>query len=235
MEIKKGKLLIEGGTKKIYTTTEPDVLIMHFKDDVISSTGKILGKIKKKGITSARLNELIYQYLESYHVPTHWVEPSKPGEFVVKSCQILPLIVTMHNEVTSNLSKRYGLDADMTLQYPILELNLKNAKLKNPLLNSDHACAFGFTSTEHIQSIENLARKINAVLKSFFKRRNLILVQVCLEFGLLDDQIVLTDEISLDTCRFWGESEDGIDKKLFDQDLEKNFEEAYSQFEARLA
>lgn len=233
MELKKGSLFAEGNTKRLYSTSDPDSLIIQFKDEIVSHAGKILGSIENKGVGTAKITDIIYQYLESFHIPTHWVRSEKPGEVAVKLCDMIPLIITMRNEIAGNLQKRYGLSSDAELKHPILELSLKNEKLKNPMLNSDHACAFGLISPEQMQVVETLARKTNAVLKSFFERRKLLLVETHLEFGLVNEQIVLADEIGFDTCRFWDIADDTIDKKIFDSDFEKHFEAAYENYAKR--
>ncbi len=203
MDIRKGKLLYEGHTKKIYPTNDPEFLIVHFKNDVIASRESKKETIKNKGAINNAISSVIFQYLESYHVPTHYVEVLKSDEMLVKKLEIIPIIVKVWNFVTGSLNKRFGAEKGSALSNPIVEFYLKDEKLKNPMMTMDHACALGYGNPEEIQNIDRIVRKINAVLKSYFDRRDLKLVDFNIEFGRLGNQILVGDEISLDSCCFY--------------------------------
>lgn len=203
MEVRKGKLLNEGQTKKIYQTSDDEHVILHFKNEVAPQAKGLPDKIKSKGAINAAISTMTFQFLESYHIPTHYVEDVKADEILTKKLEMIPVIVRVWNFATAELSKRFGAEKGNPLTCPIVEIVLKNENLKYPVINADHACTLGIATVEDMQTIDRYVRKINAVLKSFFDRRELRLVELNLEFGKYDGQIFLGDEISLDTCRFF--------------------------------
>ncbi len=203
MEVRKGKLLHEGQTKKVYETSDEDHVILHFKNDVAPIQKGLPEKIKSKGTINSAISSLTFQFIESYHIPTHFVEVVNPEEILVIKLEMIPVTVKVWNFATSELSKKYGADKGKPLACPIVEIALKDENHKNPVINADHACALEIATTDEMQTIDRYVRKINAVLKSFFDRRDLRLVELNLEFGRYGDQVLLGDEISLDTCRFF--------------------------------
>ena len=234
MEIRKGKLLNEGKAKKMYATNDPDRVIMHFKDDATAFDGDKKGTIKKKGEHNVAISTVLFKFLESYQIHTHFVQVLKPNEILVKKLEIIPVEVVMRNIAAGSLCKRYGIKEGELLTYPILELYLKDDSLHDPMINVDHACAFGYALPDEMQTIDRIARKINAVLKSFFSRRELQLVDFKLEFGRHDGDILLGDEISPDTCRFWDASTgEKLDKDRFRFEL-GNVEGAYEEVRSRI-
>lgn len=230
MELRKGKLLYEGKTKKLYSTNDPERLIFHFKDEADDDKGKI---IKNKGSYNNTISSSLFKFLEGYHIQTHFVQVLRPNEMLVKKMEIIPIKVVVWNFASGTLSKRYGISKGKLLTYPILEYYLKDNKLRDPMINMDHACAFGYANPEEMQSIDRITRKINAVLKSFFDRRDLKLVDFELEFGRYRDQILVGDEISLDTCHLWdvqtGESQPKECLRLNSDNIEETYEELKSR------
>jgi phosphoribosylaminoimidazole-succinocarboxamide synthase len=209
LDIRKGKLLYDGMTKKVYATNNPEQIILHFKDDLPVKPKKGNQFIKNKGIYNTAITVSIFKFLQGYHVKTHFVDILKPNEILVKNCEIIPIEVKLWNLATENLCRRFGITKGTILTYPIIELYLKNKNLRYPMMNMDHACAFGYTSPQEIIFIDRMARKINAVLKSFFSRRGMQLIEFNLEFGRLHEKIMVVDEISMDTFSLSETEDDG--------------------------
>ena len=233
LEIRKGKLLHEGHGKKIYATQENDKMILHFKDDIppwIKSKSKT---IKGKGNINAAVCETLLKFLNSYHVATHYLELIKPGELLVQALDMIPIQVQIWNFASGSLIKRFHLKKGAPLEFPILEYYLKDQLLGNPMVNEDHAYSLGYASPEAMKAIDMMARKVNAVLKSYFHRRRLTLVELNLEFGRVKDQIILGDDISLDNCRLWDLEADQKEQDRFFQKAE-NLGEDYKILEERI-
>ena len=232
--MKKGELLYEGKAKKLYATDNPDLVIQEFKDDATAFNGKKKGTIKDKGVVNNRISAFIFEFLESYHVPTHFEKVLSDREMLVKKLDIIPVEVVMRNIATGSLVKRYGLEEGKELDYPVLEFYLKDDDLNDPMINEHHAVAFGLATPDEMETISRYATKINAILKSFFIRRKIRLIDFKLEFGRFKDRILLGDEISPDTCRFWDlETGEKLDKDRFRQDLGR-VEEAYQEMLNRI-
>ena len=209
MDIRKGKLLYDGMTKKLYATNNPEQIVLHFKDDLHLKQKKRTTLIKHKGIHNAAITASIFKFLQGYHIQTHFINTLKPNEILVKSCEIIPIEVKLWNLATESLCRRFGVTKVTLLTYPIVELYIKNKNLNYPMINMDHACAFGYTSPQEINFIDRMARKINAVLKSFFNRRAIYLMEFNLEFGRKAEKIMVVDEISMDTCSLSEAEDDG--------------------------
>jgi len=199
LAVKKGKLLIEGRVKKVYSTNEPDYLILHFTDNVVAARSGEEETIRNKGAHNNAISSLLFKLLGGYHIRTHFVDVLKPDEMLVKKLDIIPIKVEVWNVAAGTLSKRYGISKGETLNCPVVEFYLKNPKLRDPMISIDHACAFGYAKPEEMQTIDRTVRKVNAVLKSFFDRRKFKLINFKLEFGRYQDKIFLSDEISPDT------------------------------------
>jgi len=232
--LKKEELLYEGKAKKIFATDDPDLVIQEFKDDATAFNGKKKGTIRDKGVVNNKISAFIFEFLESYHVPTHFENVLSDREMLVKKLDIVPVEVVMRNIATGSLVKRYGLEEGKELDYPVLEFYLKNDDLNDPMINEHHAVAFGLATPDEMETISRYATKINAILKSFFIRRKIRLIDFKLEFGRFKDRILLGDEISPDTCRFWDlETGEKLDKDRFRQDL-GGVEEAYQEMLNRI-
>jgi phosphoribosylaminoimidazole-succinocarboxamide synthase len=234
LEIRKGKLLHEGKTKKLYPTNDSELLIIHFKDVLAPSPGKKKTTVKGKGAINNAISSLIFQFLESYHIPTHFVKVLKPEEMLVKRMEIMPIMGIVWNFATKSLYKRFGVTKGLPLTCPIVELFVKNEKLKNPMITIDHACAFGYGTLEEMQDIDRMIRKTNAVLKSFFERRELELVDLKLEFGRADGKIFLADEVSLDTCHFYDIQSEEAGSRILLPDEAENMVKIYESLKDRI-
>jgi len=234
-KVKKKKKLYEGKAKIVYETDNEDLLIQEFKDDATAFDGKKKGKIKKKGTYNCQISAHLFNYLDNYHIPTHYVGPFAENAMIIKRLEMIPVEVVMRNVATGSLVKRYGVKEGTELEHPILEFYLKDDAKHDPMINEDHVIAFGHADEEEIREIKRFAQKINAILKSFFHRRSMVLVDFKLEFGRgKSGKIKLGDEISPDTCRFWDlESGEKMDKDRFRQDL-GNVEEAYAEVSRRV-
>jgi phosphoribosylaminoimidazole-succinocarboxamide synthase len=237
LEIRKGKLLKDGKTKKVYATNREDVLVLAYKNDIPGGEKRETYKGKNIGRYSNSISGLVFRFLENYHIATHFLETLKHGEMAVKKLSMIPITVWVWNGASGSLCRRYGFEKGKILEFPIVEYYWKNETLHNPLIHFDHALALGLARQQEIQEIDKIARKINAVLKDFFARRNLKLADFTLEFGLLNSDIIMADEVSPDTCRVWDVGKDGtLDVHRFQigkQDAEEVWTELYNRIEIR--
>ncbi|HFE54052.1 MAG TPA: phosphoribosylaminoimidazolesuccinocarboxamide synthase [Bacteroidetes bacterium] len=234
MDVKKGSKLYEGKAKKIYATSDPELVIQYFKDDATAMDGEKRGVIKGKGIYNNQISAHLFRFLESYHVPTHFVKTLSDREMLVKKVEIIPIEVVVRNVVAGSLAKRLGEEEGKELEEPIVEFYLKDDAQHDPMISEEEILERELATREELDKIKRLALKINAVLKAFFQRRKLKLVDFKLEFGRHDGEIVLADEISPDTCRFWdAETGERLDKDRFRRDL-GNVVEAYKEVHQRV-
>ena len=232
--MKKTKLIYEGKAKKLHETEDPDLLVVEFKDDMASLDGRKKGVIKNKGIVNSKISTYIFNFLDSYHIPSHFEKSLSDREILVKRLDMVPIEVIVRNIATGSLCEKYGCKEGDSLQYPIIEFYLKNDKLNDPMMNEYHAAAFGLATPEEMRTIVRFATKVNAILKSFFIRRKVRLVDFKLEFGRFKGQLYLGDEISPDTCRFWDlETGEQLDKDRFRKDMGR-VEEAYQEMLRRV-
>ena len=202
--MKKCEMLYEGKAKKVYTTEDPELYIVDYKDDATAFNGLKKGTILGKGAINNRVTNHLMKMLESKGIPTHFVEQLSDRETVVKKVKIVPLEVIIRNIAAGSMSKRLGIEEGKVLPVTVLEYSYKNDDLGDPLINDYHALAMELCTREELDQIANYALKINEILKEYFKEVNVDLVDFKLEFGKLSDgTIVLADEISPDTCRFW--------------------------------
>ncbi|MDZ7376339.1 MAG: phosphoribosylaminoimidazolesuccinocarboxamide synthase [candidate division KSB1 bacterium] len=208
--MKKKKKLHDGKTKKLYSLEESDQLIQEFKDDAMGFEASSAELIKGKGIINKDISCYLFHYLERFHIPTHYVKDLGGREMLVRRLEMIPLEIAIRNIVAGSLTQRFGLEAGKELNYPIIEFYLKDEQRNNPMINPSHAIALQLATPDEIRVIERLTSKINAVLKSFFQRRNYRLVDLALEFGRAKDKLVLGDEISLNTFRL-SEAKPGAD------------------------
>ena len=233
--MKKSKLLYEGKAKKVYTTQDPDLLIVSYKDDATAFNGEKKGTIAGKGAINNRMSNLLMARLEREGVPTHLVRELNDRETLVKKVAIIPLEVILRNLAAGSFSKRYGVEEGTTFDSPTLEFSYKNDALGDPLLNDDHILALGLASREELSLIRNYTLTTNKVLQEIWTSCGITLVDFKVEFGRLKDgSVVLADEISPDTCRFWdAKTNEKLDKDRFRRDL-GNVEEAYNEVFQRL-
>ena len=233
--MQKTEMLYEGKAKKVYATENPELYIVSYKDDATAFNGLKKGTIAGKGVINNRVTNYMMQMLEKNGVPTHFVEEISDSETVVKKVQIVPLEVIIRNISAGSFSKRYGVDEGIVFEQPPIEFSYKNDDLGDPLINEYHALALKLATREEIDTIKTLAFKTNELMKDFFKKINVDLVDFKLEFGRLSDgTIVLADEISPDTCRFWdSRTHEKLDKDRFRRDL-GNVEGAYQEMMRRI-
>ena len=222
--------LYEGKAKKVYATEDPALVIVSYKDDATAFNGLKKGTIAGKGVINNKMSNMLMQMLEKHGVATHFVEELSDRDTVVKKVSIVPLEVIIRNISAGSFAKRYGVEEGIVFAEPTIEFSYKNDDLGDPLINSYHALALGLATKEEIETIKNMAFTINRVLKEYFAKLNVTLVDFKLEFGRLPDgTIVLADEISPDTCRFWDSTTgEKLDKDRFRRDL-GGVEDAYQE------
>ena len=227
--------LYEGKAKKVYATTDENLVIVDYKDDATAFNGLKKGTIAGKGVINNRVTNYLMQLLEKEGVPTHFVKELSDRETVVKKVSIVPLEVIIRNISAGSFAKRYGVEEGIVFDEPTIEFSYKNDDLGDPLINSYHALALKLATKEEIETIKTLAFKVNEVLKKYFLVLGIELVDFKLEFGRTHDgKIVLADEISPDTCRFWdSKTHEKLDKDRFRRDL-GHVEDAYIEIRKRL-
>lgn len=233
--MKKTTQLYEGKAKKVYATEDENMVIVSYKDDATAMDGLKKGTIAGKGVVNNRMSNFLMQLLEKEGVKTHFVEELSDRETVVKKVSIVPLEVIIRNISAGSFAKRYGVEEGIVFEEPTIEFSYKNDDLHDPLINSYHALALGLATKAEIETIKQMAFKVNAVLKQYFKTLGVKLVDFKLEFGrLTDGTIVLADEISPDTCRFWdAETNEKLDKDRFRRDM-GGVEDAYMEMMRRV-
>ena len=227
--------LYEGKAKKVYATEDPNYVIVSYKDDATAFDGAKKGTILGKGAVNNRMSNFLMRKLEQEGIPTHFVEELNDRETVVKKVEIVPLEVIVRNVSAGHFASRYGVEEGIVFDEPVLEFSYKNDDLHDPLLNTSHALALKLATREEIDTIKSMALKVNEVLKTFFLGCGVRLIYFKLEFGrLADGSIVLADEISPDTCRFWDvKTNEKLDKDRFRRDL-GNVEDAYQEMMRRV-
>jgi len=233
--MKKLEQLYEGKAKKVFATDQPDLVIVDYKDDATALNGKKRGTIKGKGAINNMMTNRLMQMLEKNGVPTHFVEEISDRETVVKKVSIVPLEVIIRNVAAGSLSKRLGILEGTPLRKPVIEYCYKCDELDDPMVNEYHIAAMGWATDEQMKLIAEYALKVDSVLIRFFKEINVELIDFKLEFGVTSDgTLVLADEISPDTCRFWdATTHEKLDKDRFRRDM-GGVEEAYIEMARRL-
>ena len=232
--MKKLEQLYEGKAKKVLATDDPDIVIVDHKDDATAFNGLKKGTIAGKGVINNKMSNMLFKIMEQHGIPTHYVEELSDRETAVKKVQIVPLEVIIRNTAAGSFSKRYGVPEGKKLPVTVLEFSYKNDDLGDPLINDYHALAMELATPEEIDTIKKMAFKVNDVMKDFFKTLNIDLIDFKLEFGRFKGQIILADEISPDTCRFWDMTTgEKLDKDRFRRDM-GGVEDAYKEVFARL-
>ncbi len=231
----KREQLYEGKAKKVFTTDNPELLIVAYKDDATAFNGLKKGTIAGKGVINNKMSNLLMQRLEKAGIPTHFVEELSDRETLVKKVSIVPLEVIIRNIAAGSFSKRYGVDEGFVFEKPTIEFSYKNDELGDPLMNSYHAIAMKLATEDEIETIKKYAFGVNEQLRAFWAGCGVTLVDFKLEFGRLSDgTIVLADEISPDTCRLWdSKTGEKLDKDRFRRDL-GGVEDAYAEVMKRL-
>lgn len=233
--MEKGQEIYEGKAKKLYSTANPELIIVSYKDDATAFNGLKKGTILGKGIINNKMSNLLMQRLEKIGVPTQFVRELNDRETLVKKVCIIPLEVIVRNIAAGSFAKHYGVEEGIVFEHPTIEFSYKNDALGDPLLNEEHALVLKLVSKEELALIKKYSFKINDVLKAFWKECTVTLVDFKLEFGkLTDGTIILADEISPDTSRLWdSKTGEKLDKDRFRFDLGR-VEEAYAEIFKRL-
>ena len=232
--MKKTEQLYEGKAKKVFLTDDPDHVIVEYKDDATAFNGLKKGSIEGKGVVNNRVSNHLFRMLENKGIPTHYVEEINDRETMVKKVQIVPIEVIVRNIATGSLTKRLGIPDGTKLSPVVLEFCYKNDALGDPIMNDYHIYAMDLATEEELTAIKTMALRINEILLDYLKGAGVDLVDFKLEFGRFHGEILLADEISPDTCRFW-DSKTGkkLDKDRFRMDL-GDVEEAYAEILKRL-
>ena len=229
------EMLYEGKSKKMFATENPDQCIISFKDDATAFNGLKKGYLSGKGIMNNRISNKLMQVLGENGIPTHFVQELSGRETLVKKVSIIPIEVLVRNVAAGSLAKRLGLPEGTKMKSPIIEFCYKKDELGDPMINVSHILAMGFATRQEIDILTEYALKMNQILKDYLLQVNVKLIDFKVEFGRdKDGQIVLADEISPDTCRFWDSiTNEKLDKDRFGRDL-GTMEEAYNEIYKRL-
>ena len=227
--------LYEGKAKKVFATTDPDYCIVSYKDDATAFNGLKKGTILGKGAINNRVTNHLMRLLEKNGIPTHYVEELSDRETVVKKVKIVPLEVIVRNIAAGSLSKRLGLPEGTKMKRTVLEYCYKDDDLGDPMVNQYHILAMEWATEEELSLIASYSFKINQILSEYLKEAGIELIDFKLEYGKTKDgTIVLADEISPDTCRFWDSTtHEKLDKDRFRRDL-GGVEDAYQEILRRL-
>lgn len=228
--------LYEGKAKKVYATADENLCIVSYKDDATAFNGVKKGTIVGKGVVNNRMTNMMMKLLEKHGVPTHFVEELSDRDTVVKKVSIVPLEVIIRNVSAGSFAKRYGVEEGIVFDEPTIEFSYKCDALDDPLINDYHALALKLATKQEIETIKKYAFKVNEVLKEYFLKLGVRLIDFKLEFGKLPDgTIVLADEISPDTCRFWdAKTGEKLDKDRFRRDM-GGVEDAYKEIFKRVS
>ena len=227
--------LYEGKAKKVFKTDNPDEFIIEYKDDATAGDGAKKGTIEGKGVINNEMTSILFPMIEKAGIPTHFIEKLSPTEQLVKVVTILPLEVIVRNTAAGSISQRLGIPEGTKFDEPTLEFSYKNDDYHDPLINDDHAVAMKLATREEIAQVRDMTMKLNEFLKDFFAQRGVDLIDFKVEYGKDNyGNIILADEISPDTCRFWDiETGEKLDKDRFRRDL-GNIEEAYQEMLKRV-
>jgi len=232
--MKKLEQIYEGKAKKVYATDDPKIVIVDYKDDATAFNGLKKGTIAGKGVVNNKVSNHFFRLLESHGIPTHYVEQLSDRETAVRRVEILPVEVIIRNRAAGSFSKRMGVEEGTSLACPILEYSYKNDELGDPFINSYYIRALNIATDEEMEQVKDYSFRINDILKSYLDGFGIELIDFKLEFGRFDGKVILADEISPDTCRYWDKATGKkLDKDRFRRDL-GDVEEAYREIIGRL-
>lgn len=213
-------LMYEGKAKKIFSTDNADEVLVYYKDDATAFNGEKKASIASKGILNNSITSLLFEMLNEKGVKTHFIKKVSDREQICKKVEIIPLEVIVRNVAAGSMAKRYGLEEGTKLKTTVFELSYKNDDLGDPLMNDYHAVAMDITTFDELYYIYGVAAEVNELLTEFFKAQNIKLIDFKLEFGRLNGEILLADEISPDTCRLWDMTTgEKLDKDRFRRDI----------------
>lgn len=232
--MEKLEMMYEGKAKKIYSTDKAEEVIVYYKDDATAFNGEKKGQIEDKGALNNAITSMIFEMLKENGIKTHFIEKLNEREQLCKKVEIVPLEVIVRNVAAGSMAKRLGLEEGFELKTTVFELSYKDDSLGDPLINDYHAVGIGATTFEELNKIYEMTAKINELLKEFFIKQNIRLIDFKLEFGRYKGEILLADEISPDTCRFWDATTgEKLDKDRFRRDL-GNVKDAYVEILNRI-
>ena len=228
-------MLYEGKAKKIFTTENPNEIVVYYKDDATALNGLKKGTIVDKGVMNNTITTFFFGLLGKNGIPHHQIKKLSDREALCKKVTIIPVEVVTRNVAAGSLAKKMGVEEGLVLKRPLVEFYYKNDDLGDPMINADYAESFGFATDAQIAQMKEFALKINGVLKAFLLERKIQLIDFKLEFGVdAEDQVILADEITPDTSRLWDlETNEKLDKDRFRRDM-GNVEEAYQEVIRRL-
>lgn len=233
--VKKFEMLYEGKAKQIFRTENENEVIVHYKDDATAFNGEKKAQIDNKGILNNAITSMIFEMLNKEGIKTHFIEKLNERDQLCKKVSIVPLEVIVRNVAAGSMAKRLGLEEGYKLKTTVFELSYKDDELGDPLINDYHAVGIGATTFQELNKIYEMTGKINNLLKEFFKKQNIDLIDFKIEFGRDENgEVILADEISPDTCRFWdSKTGEKLDKDRFRRDM-GNVEEAYIEILNRI-
>lgn len=233
--MKKLEMMYEGKAKKIYATEKADEVIVYYKDDATAFNGEKKAEISSKGILNNKISTIIFEMLKENNINTHFIKSLSDREMLVKKVEILPLEVIVRNIAAGSICKRVGLEEGVVFDEPIFEISYKNDAYGDPMLNDDYAVAMKLATREELKFLREETLKINELLKAFFLKLNLKLVDFKIEFGKdSEGNIILADEVSPDTCRLWDvNTNEKLDKDRFRKDL-GDLVEGYTEVLSRM-
>lgn len=234
--MEKLEMMYEGKAKQIFRTNDDDKVIVHYKDDATAFNGEKKGQIDSKGELNNAITSMLFELLAKKGVKTHFIEKLNERDQLCKKVSIIPLEVIVRNVAAGSMAKRLGLEEGTPLKTTVFELSYKNDDLGDPLINDYHAVAIGATTFEELKTIYDMTAVINDTLKEFLLKQNINLIDFKIEFGkTADGEILLADEISPDTCRFWDATTgEKLDKDRFRRDM-GNVKEAYVEILKRIS
>ena len=234
MEFIKKEQLYEGKAKKVFATDKDDVVLVSYKDDATAFNGLKKGTIQGKGIVNNICSNHLFKMLEEKGIETHYIEEISDTDTLVKKVAIVPIEVIVRNIAAGSLSKRLGIEEGTVLPSTVLEFCYKNDDLGDPMINDYHALAMNLATAEELETIKKISFAVNYALRAYLKDINIDLIDFKLEFGRYKGRIILADEISPDTCRFWDTvTREKLDKDRFRRDL-GGVEDAYQEVLSRL-
>lgn len=232
--MEKQDFLYEGKAKRIFATENPELVIVEYKDDATAFNGLKKGQIANKGVMNNKIASFFFELLAREGVESHFVRRLSEREMLVKKLEIVKVEVVVRNIAAGSLAKRLGLAEGTPISRPVLEFYYKDDALGDPMINEYHIYAMNLATPEQVRELSGTSLRINEVLQGFLKDRGVILVDFKLEYGVHNGQLLLGDEISPDTCRFWDAGTmEKLDKDRFRRDL-GGVEEAYEEILRRL-
>ena len=233
--MEKKEQLYEGKAKKVFATDKEDEVIIYYKDDATAFNGVKKGQIEDKGTLNNSITTMLFELMQKNGVKTHFIEKLNDREQLCKKVEIVPLEVIVRNVAAGSMAKRLGLEEGSPLKTTVFEICYKNDDYDDPLINDTHAVAIGLSTFDELKQIYAMTAKVNEVLKEFFLKQNIKLIDFKLEFGRYNGEILLADEISPDTCRLWdATTNEKLDKDRFRRDM-GNVKEAYVEILKRIS